>query len=130
MILDTSAVVAIVFQEPDHAEILGKLLAAPEVAIGAPSLCEAGIVVSARLGSDARPLLSRFLLEGGIETIPFGEAHFGVAVGAWLRYGRGREFLPEARSAFLDSVVVGVEVLCQRVTVVCPIRSTGLVVVV
>ena len=90
MILDTSAVVAIVFQEPAHEEILGKLLAAPEVAIGAPSLCEAGIVVSARLGSDARPLLSRFLLEGGIETIPFGEAHFGVAVGAWLRYGRGR----------------------------------------
>ena len=90
MILDTSAVVAIIFQEPDHEKILRKLLAAPEVGIGAPSLSETGTVVSARLGQDARPLLSRFLLEGEVETIPFGEAHFGVAVGAWLRFGRGR----------------------------------------
>ncbi|MCL7961580.1 MAG: type II toxin-antitoxin system VapC family toxin, partial [marine benthic group bacterium] len=68
MILDTSAVVAIIFQEPDHEKILRKLLAAPEVGIGAPSLSETGIVVSARLGQDARPLLSRFLLEGEVET--------------------------------------------------------------
>ncbi len=46
--------------------------------------------MSARLGMEARALLSRFLVEGAIETLPFGEAHFGVAVGAWLRFGRGR----------------------------------------
>ena len=90
MILDSSAVVAVVFQEPGHEELLEKILAAAEVSIGAPTLAETAIVVSARLGTDARPLMSRFLREGAIETLPFGEAQFGVAVGAWLRFGRGR----------------------------------------
>ena len=75
---------------PGHEAILEKMLAADETAIGAPTLAETAIVVSARLGTDARPLLSRFLREGAIETLPFGEAQFGVAVGAWLRFGRGR----------------------------------------
>lgn len=90
MILDSSAIVAVVFQEPGHEELLEKVLAAGEVAIGAPTLAETAIVVSARLGTDARPLLTRLLREGAIETLPFGEAQSGVAVGAWLRYGRGR----------------------------------------
>jgi ribonuclease VapC len=115
VILDSSAVVAIAFREPGHEELLARLLAAEEVAIGAPTLAEAAIVVSSRLGSDARPLLSRFLLEGGIETVPFGEAHFGVAVGAWLRFGRGRH---EARLNFGDCLayaaakVAGRPLLC------------------
>ena len=87
MILDSSAIVAVVFQESGHGELVDKIAAADEVAIGAPTLAEAAIVVSARLGTDARPLLSRLLTEGAIETIPFGEAHFGVAVGAWLYFG-------------------------------------------
>jgi ribonuclease VapC len=90
MILDSSAVVAVVFQEPGYEALLERILAADEVAIGAPTLAETGIVVSARLGADARPLLSRLLREGAIETLPFGEAQFGVAVGAWLQFGRGR----------------------------------------
>jgi len=90
VILDSSAIVAVVFQEPGHEELLEKILAAGEVAIGAPTLAETAIVVSARLGTDARPLLTRLLREGAIETLPFSEAQFGVAVGAWLRFGRGR----------------------------------------
>ena len=90
MILDSSAVVAVLFQEPGYEALLEKMFAAAEVSIGAPTLAETAIVVSARLGTDARPLLSRFLREGAIETLPFGEAQFGVAVGAWLRFGRGR----------------------------------------
>lgn len=90
MILDSSALVAMVFQEPGYEALLERILAADEVAIGAPTLAETGIVVSARLGADARPLLSRFLREGAIQTLPFGEAQFGVAVGAWLQFGRGR----------------------------------------
>jgi ribonuclease VapC len=90
MILDSSAVVAVVFQEPGYEKLLDKILGTDGVAIGAPTLAETGIVVSARLGVDARPLLSRFLREGAIETLPFGEAQFGVAVGAWLQFGRGR----------------------------------------
>lgn len=66
------------------------MTAADALGIGIPTLAEAGIVLSARLGEDARGLLSRFLQEGSIEAIAFADAHFGVAVGAWLRFGRGR----------------------------------------
>ena len=90
MILDSSAVVAIIFREPGFEDLLNLINATETVGIGAPTLAETAIVVSARLNLDSRALLSRFLVEGSIETIPFGEAHFGVAVGAWLKFGRGR----------------------------------------
>jgi ribonuclease VapC len=47
-------------------------------------------VLSARLAADARGLVSRLLIEGNIAVVPFTDAHFGVALTAWLRYGRGR----------------------------------------
>jgi ribonuclease VapC len=111
MILDSSAVVAVVFQEPGHEDLVDRIAAADEVAIGAPTLAEAAIVVSARLGTDARPLLSRLLAEGAFETIPFGEAHFGVAVGAWLRFGRGRH---PARLNFGDCLAYATAVVADR----------------
>jgi ribonuclease VapC len=55
-----------------------------------PTLTETAIVLSARLKLDARSLLWRFLEEGSIATIAFGDDHFGVAVDAWLRFGKGR----------------------------------------
>lgn len=89
MILDTSAVVAIVMKEPGHEQIL-RWLAHGSPAIGAATLTEAAIVLSARLKRDARPLLARFLTEAAITVVPFGESHYGAAVDAWLRYGKGR----------------------------------------
>ena len=48
------------------------------------------IVLFAQLQRDARSLLARFLSEASIALIPFGESHYGAAVDAWLRYGKGR----------------------------------------
>ena len=90
MILDTSAVVAIALREPGFEELLTKLLGDSRAGVGVPTLTETAIVLSARLGRDARGLLARFLQEGSIATVPFGDAHYGVAVEAWLRYGKGR----------------------------------------
>ena len=117
MILDSSAVVAVVFQEPGHEALLEKIFTTDEVAIGAPTLAETAIVVSARLGTDARPLLSRFLREGAIETLPFGEAQFGAAVGAWLRFGRGQH--PASLNfgdclAYATARLAGRPLLCVR----------------
>jgi len=89
MILDTSAVVAIVMKEPGHEEFL-RAMGGATAAIGTASLTEAAIVLSARLGYDARALLSRFLSEASIAVVPFGESHYAAAVDAWLRYGKGR----------------------------------------
>jgi ribonuclease VapC len=90
MILDTSAIAAIYFREPEFEQLESKILTSRSIGIGAPTLVEAGLVISSRLGEDARGLLGQFLRQARITTIPFGEAHYDVAVEAWLRYGRGR----------------------------------------
>jgi ribonuclease VapC len=89
MILDTSAVVAIVMKEPGYEELLRRL-AGGTAAIGTATLTETAIVLSARLQSDARSLLARFLSEASIAIIPFGESHYSAAVDAWLRFGKGK----------------------------------------
>lgn len=90
MILDSSAVVAVLLREPGHELLLGAMAGAASLGIGAPTLVETTIVLSARLGRDARGLVSRFLLEADVILVPFTDAHFGTAVSAWLRFGRGR----------------------------------------
>jgi len=90
VILDSSALVALAFREPGWERLLEALGGAARVGIGAPTLVEATIVLSARLERDARGMVGRFLLEGDVGVIPFTDAHFGTALEAWLRYGRGR----------------------------------------
>ncbi len=90
MILDASAIVAILFEEPGAETMIEKIVASPAAGVAAPTLAEATVVCSARLGRDARSLVMRLIAEAAIDTVPFGEAHLGTAVDAWLRYGRGR----------------------------------------
>jgi ribonuclease VapC len=89
MILDSSAVVAIFFQEPEHELLLTKLAAAEWVGIGAPTLVECSIVLSARMNLDARNLVTQFLREAHVNVIPFTAAHYEIALAAWLAYGKG-----------------------------------------
>jgi ribonuclease VapC len=90
VIVDTSVLLAIVFQEPGHERLIDEFLAADAVAAGTRTLAETGIVLSARLGSDAHGLVERLLDEFGIQEIPFGELHWREAVDAYRRYGKGR----------------------------------------
>lgn len=90
MILDSSVLVALALREPGYDVLLEKLARAEQVSIGAANLLEAGIVVSSRLQKDSRGILSRLLSEGGIAVRPVTDAHFGVAMEAWLRFGKGR----------------------------------------
>lgn len=105
MILDSSAIVAIVLQEPGHEAVRARIERAPAVSIGAPTLVETGILLSARLRRDARGLLARLVEELEIEVLPFGPEHHGGAVGAWLAYGKGRH---PAQLNFGDCLVYAV----------------------
>ena len=82
--------VAVLLKEPSSAEIVEKLLRETEAGIGTPTLAETAIVLSARLRKDARGVLSRFIAETSVVVVPFGEPHYGTAVDAWLRFGKGR----------------------------------------
>jgi ribonuclease VapC len=90
LIVDSSAIVAILLREPDHERLTAQVVAAPASAVGAPTLAETGIVLGARLGLTGRTLLARFVQDAELAVVPFGELHWGVAVEAFLRYGKGR----------------------------------------
>lgn len=91
MIVDTSALLSIVFQESGHEDLIERVQAADVVAAAAPTLAETGIVLRARLGEDARGLLERLLDELGVQEIPFGEIHWREAVEAFGRFGKGQQ---------------------------------------
>ncbi|RSM46678.1 PIN domain-containing protein [Amycolatopsis balhimycina DSM 5908] len=89
MIIDSSAVVAIIRQEPDHVLLEERLAEADEVRIGAPTLVEVGVVLTARLGGRGRLVLARFLQDNHIQTVPFTEEHAEMAIDAFSQYGKG-----------------------------------------
>lgn len=91
MVLDSSALVAIILEEPNHAEILAKIEAAPGIAIGAPTLVETLIVLMARLGREPIGALQELLDAAEAEVIPFTEDHGRIALNAFVRYGKGRD---------------------------------------
>ena len=91
MILDTSALVAVMLREPGAERVMHQMAQSQgSLGIGAASLVEAGIVLSARLGEDARGRIARVLDEVGIVVLSLNESHYAVAVDAWLRFGKGR----------------------------------------
>lgn len=90
MIVDSSALIAIVIREPGYQVLIDKLTKAGAVAAGAPTLAETGVLLHAKLGAKADGLLERMLDEFGVQEIPFGELHWHEAVEAFRKYGKGR----------------------------------------
>ena len=90
MILDASAILAILLRERDYERIVDAIAVAPQLAIGAPTLTEAAIVLGNRIGENARSILIHFIHEWKIEIVPFGEHHWQEAAMAYSRYGKGK----------------------------------------
>jgi ribonuclease VapC len=90
LILDTSAILAIVFQETEQDDFLRKIGGAPMVGVGAPTLVETTIVTAARLGEQAHRLILAIVDRAGIVVISFDAPHSQLAAEAWLRFGKGR----------------------------------------
>lgn len=90
MILDSSVIVAIVVQEPGWEDLVARLGAEPAVGVGAPTLTETAIVLTARLGKSAGPLLARFVQESQLTIVPFTDEHWRTAADAYVKFGKGR----------------------------------------
>ena len=90
MVLDSSAIVAIHLKEPGHDRLIEALDKSEVVVVGVTTLLETAMVLTARLGQDARPLLSAFLRRLEAEVVAFNEEHLDAATTAFLRFGRGR----------------------------------------
>lgn len=90
MILDSSAVVAILMEEPEAEDVLAKLRQPGSIGIGVPTLVETSMVLTSRWRKDSAPILEKFLSELGALVLSFDEAHWRVASEAFLRFGKGR----------------------------------------
>jgi len=90
VVLDSSAVVAIVLKEAGYQDLLAKIEAAPGIAIGAPTLVETLIVLTARLRGESLPVVKQLLIAAEAEVIPFSEDHSHAALQAHVRFGKGR----------------------------------------
>ena len=115
MILDSSAVVAILLQEPGAEDLLAKLRQPGPVGIGAPTLIETGLVLTRYLQKDPVPVLEGFLRPLGGLVLSFDEVHWRVATDAFLRFGKGRH--PAALNfgdclAYAAAKVAGQPLLC------------------
>lgn len=89
MVIDTSALVAITLREASRQSLLERIEAAAKRAISSVSLLEAGMVLRARMGESAVPLLYQLIEEMGSEVVPFDGLQARLAVVAFGRFGKG-----------------------------------------
>jgi ribonuclease VapC len=90
MIVDSSALVSVLLREAGHQAVLRKLRGAEIIFVGAPTAVETAIVLSARLGRDARQMIAGLFDTMDAEIVDFSEQHYRTAVAAYLRFGKGR----------------------------------------
>jgi ribonuclease VapC len=90
MVIDTSAIVAILFAEAD-AELFARAIASdPMRLISAGTALECSLVVESELGEEGARELDLLLLRAGIETIPFNAEQLAIARQAFRSFGKGR----------------------------------------
>jgi ribonuclease VapC len=90
VVIDTSALVALMEDEAAAPALRTALSSDPTRWISTVSVLEATCVLGARRGTGAVLELSLFLSEFGFQQVPFDGAQLSIAQRAWLVYGRGR----------------------------------------
>lgn len=85
MIVDSSALVAVLRDESDAGPLRGALARATRVVVGAPTLLETSVVVGRSRHAD----LDELLRDVGAVVAPFTAEHARLARDAYARYGRG-----------------------------------------
>ena len=89
MIVDTSAVLAVLYREPDAERFEKAIASAPSCCMSVANALEASIVIEGRGGIAAGHALDLFLEEAVIELAPVTIEHMEAARRAWRRFGKG-----------------------------------------
>lgn len=89
MIVDTSALVAILLDEADANAFLAALFHAPVRQISAASLFETALVVDRRGDRAASAALEPFIASAAIQIVPVTAEHARLAREAYRRFGKG-----------------------------------------
>ncbi len=93
MVVDTSALIAIVYAEPDHRRLEQAIEQAGTRLISVASALEASLVMARRAGpagaQRALTVLDGVIASLGLAIEPVSVTHLGLARDAYLRYGKG-----------------------------------------
>lgn len=89
MVVDTSALVAILGNEPERRAFNKRLEEAAQVTISAANLLETRIVLYARSGDPAIMALDSFMLKSKMAVVDISEEIGNIAFQAYRQYGKG-----------------------------------------
>jgi len=90
MVIDTSAVLAILQREAERRSFLEAIEAADSTRMSVASFVESSIVIESRYGAEGLRDLDRFISRAGIELIPVDREQGQLARSAFSRFGKGR----------------------------------------
>ena len=90
MILDSSAVVAMLIEEEGWRRFAEVVEAAEVVGIGAPTLVETDMVMLGPFDLRGGGMVAQFLEENHVIIVPFDEEHRRIAAAAFIHYGKRR----------------------------------------
>lgn len=90
MVLDTSAIIAILSGEPERARYIALLASATDPLISAATLVESSIVMLARSGASGVKDLDELLAAAGVRCVAVDSSQAGLAREAFARFGKGR----------------------------------------
>ncbi len=90
MVIDTSSVVAILFDEPDQRRYEEAIEAAPVRLVSAVTRVELSFVIEGRKREAGRMRLERFFALTGAEVVAVTPQQAEIAIGAFRRFGKGR----------------------------------------
>ena len=90
MIVDSSALLAVLNREPDAERYQAAILAAVPCRMSVASILETSIVVESRGGAEAGAELAAYVERAGIEPAPVTAEQLAEARQAWRRFGKGR----------------------------------------
>src|SRR5579863_6978076 len=90
MVIDTSALAAIFFHEPEREAFRNAIVAASSRLISAATVLEAGMVIEGRRGGGAGREFDLFIVRAQIKIVPNDAELADLARSAWRKYGKGR----------------------------------------
>jgi ribonuclease VapC len=90
MIIDTSALAAIFFAEPERRLFLTAITAAETRLLSAASVVETGIVLEGRQGEAAGREFDLFVVRANLQIVPVDAEQAELARSAWRKFGKGR----------------------------------------
>ena len=90
MVIDTSAILAILRNEPEAVKLERALVASPVRLVPATCVLEARMVLVSRLGEHALAEIDLWLARIEADIIPVDSDLADLATQAWLTYGKGR----------------------------------------